>query len=207
MKKTVFFSLLSFLSGSLFAQFTISPVVAANFSKISVNNKDFKTSPVLRYTLGVQPVYHFSEKTAVGLGVQLTTKGFKDGPGVYSLDEESKFQYVEVNPFFEYRPLKFLGVIAGGNIGHLNSYEFKYGGVWQKAKHDLIAHKKWDVEFAGGLKYYLGDAFVSLLFSQSILPILELDFTDENGNPISALKEYHQSLSLGLGYNFHLKKK
>lgn len=206
-KKTAFLTVLSLCTFTTFAQLTFSPVLAANYSKAKVNKDDFRTSRTFRYTLGVQPVYHFSEKTAIGLGIQLTTKGYKDGAGVYSLGEESQFQYLEANPFFEYRPFKFLGIIAGGNIGFLNSIQSKYGGKWQKPVNNPIFFEKWNVELNGGLRYYCGEAFVSFLFSQSILPILELYFSDENGNPISSLKQYHQSLSLGIGYNFHLKKK
>lgn len=207
MKKLAFFFLLSTLSSSLFAQFTFSPVVAGNYSKARTNRTEFTTSNAIRYTLGVQPAYHFNEKIAVGLGLQFSTKGYKDEAGMYRLTEEAKFQYLEANPFFEFRPFRFLGIVAGGNIAYLNSIEFKYGGKWQKPVKGSLFSQNWDVQIAGGLRYYLGDAYVNLLFSQSILPFEKINFTDENGTAIYTLKEYHQSISLGLGYNFHLKKK
>jgi len=207
MKKTAFFFLLSILSGGLFAQLSFSPIVAANYSKATTNRTEFKTSGVLRYTLGVQPVYHFNEKMAVGLGLQLSTKGYKDDAGMYRLSEESKFQYLEANPFFEFRPFKSIGIIAGGNVAYLNSFEYKFEGEWQKPVSGKNYSQKWDIQLAGGLRYYLGEAFVSLLFSQSFLPFEKIYFTDANGETTGSLKEYHQSISLGAGYNFQLKKK
>lgn len=208
MKKLAFFLAFAFLSLRSFGQFTISPILSLNLSKIKSTNSvlDY-ASPVLRYALGVQPVYHFNDKMAVGIGLQVTTKGAKDGPGKPNLGVVYSFQYLEASPFFEYRPFKFLAITSGSNIGYFNSLESLYGGHWHKVGNQKLAYKKWNTELSLGLRYNHKGAFVSLQLSQSILPIVEINFTDENGNQLSSLKEYHQSLSLGVGYNFHIKKK
>ncbi|MBI1226887.1 MAG: outer membrane beta-barrel protein [Bacteroidetes bacterium] len=207
MKKLAFFLTLSLFSIRSFSQLSFSPLVAANFSKASTNKSEFSTSRVLRYTVGIQSSYHINDEISAGLGLQFSTKGYEDNAGAYRLAEAAKFQYFEANPFFEYRPIKFLGVVVGGNVAYLNSLEYKYIGEWQKPVKGHLYSENWDVQIAGGLKYYWGDAFVSLLFSQSILPFEKIFFTDANGITTSSLKEYHQSISLGVGYNLHLKKK
>lgn len=207
MKKTPLVLLFVGLSYHVFSQLTFSPVVAISRARAITNRNEFSTNGVFRYSLGIQPVYHFDEKKAIGLGLQLTTKGHRGSTRGITLGEEVKYQYLEANPFFEYRPVKFLGIVAGGNIAYLNSVEYKYGGKWQEPVYASLFSEKWDLQFMGGLRYYAGDAFIGLLFSQSILPFEKLYFTDENGNPDFTLKAYHQSLSLSLGYNFHLKKK
>ncbi len=45
------------------------------------------------------------------------------------------------------------------------------------------------------------------MFNRSVASSSDITYTDENGNPIEYAKEYHQSFSLGVGYNFQLKKK
>lgn len=207
MKKTPLVLLLVGLSYHVFAQLTFSPVVAISRARAITNRSEYSTDGVFRYALGIQPVYHFDEKKAIGLGLQLTTKGHRGSTTGFTLGEEVRYQYLEANPFFEYRPVKFLGIVAGGNIAYLNSVEAKYGGKWQEPVHNFLFMEKWDLQLLGGLRYYVRDAFVGLSFSQSILPFEKLYFTDENGNPVFSLKTYYQSLSLSLGYNFHLKKK
>jgi Outer membrane protein beta-barrel domain len=194
------------IGASLFAQFSIAPLVAANFSKSRTTQNDFETLPVLRYVLGVQPMYHFSEKTAVGLGMHLTTKGYKGKPDIYYVAGETNYQYLEINPFFEYRPFKFLGLQLGGEIGYNTLVEFKYGGSWITPS-KLYKVKKWDAGLTGGARYYSGNFFVSLLYTHGIITFDEINFTDENGLPVFKLNQYHQTLSLGVGYNFQLKKK
>ncbi len=206
MKQLTFCFLLSFISSGLCAQFSFSPIVALNYSKARASQKEFDSSPVFRYAMGVQPVYHFNEEIAAGLGLQLAMKGYKDKPGGLEIFEETRFQYIEANPFFEYRPFKFLGIIIGGSIGYNTQIEFKFDGKWHDAALQF-GDRKWDIAMAGGLRYYYGNAFLNVNYAQSMVPFNELFFTDENGVSLGKLKQYHQTISFGLGYNFHLKKK
>ena len=207
MKKLAFFLIALSATVSLHAQFTISPTAGGSLATVHYNfPEEFKTQPVYRYFAGIQSSYSFSEKFSTGIGLQYATKGYETDAANPVWNSEAKFKYLEIMPFAEYKILRPVGLIAGGSIGLLLDEKYKgANGGWNSPIIDIA--NPVDISGTVGLKFYLNELFLSLMFNRSLVSASDLNYTDENGEPIGNAKQFNQSLSLGVGYNFHLKKK
>jgi Outer membrane protein beta-barrel domain len=205
MKKTMISASLLFLAFGLFAQLTIAPNIGMSMStsKFSFGNSD-NEDYAPRLFAGVQAGYGFSEKFGLGLGFQYAGKGYKYRD-ISSTPLEFKYEYYEAIAFAEYKPFHFMGVVLGPSVGFLKDITFVQNGTPINANFNFIDDKEFGV--MAGLKFYWKDVFLNLTFNRSILPIAEYNLTDENGAPAGIGKEFNQSFRLGVGYNFHLKKK
>jgi hypothetical protein len=194
---------LIFLSIGLFAQWYIAPNMGLS---ISTSRFDFGDSKYMNYVprvfAGVQVGYGFSERFGVGLVSQYAGKGYKT-EGVNSIPLELKYDYIEVNPFAEYKPFPFMGVVMGPSFGFLRGFSVKLNGDPVNGIDPNLLKDK-DVGVVAGLKFYWKDLFMNFTFNRSILAVSETKFTDENGNTIGTGKEFNQSFRLGVGYNFQL---
>jgi len=206
MKKLVFCLFALTVVISLSAQVAVSPILG-----VSINNvkhtfpENFNTKSVLRHFMGVQGSFGFSEKFSVGLGLQYATKGYESNTNSI-WRTEALFKYLEFMPYTEYKPIRFVGIMAGAGVGLLLDEKYRASnGPWNSSGFNLL--KPVDISGTVGLRFYLSKLFLGLMFNRSVASSSDINYTDENGNPIGNAKEYHQSLSLGVGYNFHLKKK
>lgn len=207
MKKTVFSIFGLFLSVALSAQFQIAPIGGLNLSSVrTVEAQNLKTGNSKGYYLGVQPSFAFSEKFSLGMGLQYATKGVDWG---YTDSEELmgwRTSYVEAIPQVEFRLIPVLGVFAGGSIGYLIDEKVIVDGKKGTPVIDLA--EKTDLGATVGFRFYTKQVFINLAVCHSIRPISEINFTNENGEPIDgAGKQYNQTVSLGVGYNFQFSKK
>lgn len=189
----------------LFAQFTISPVFGANFSKLNVNKFKDDIEPGLRYYVGVQGKYDISSKFSTGLGLQYTVKGYNTNAVDTGFIASAWLNYFDIAPFLEFHPITHLSFSAGGSLG-FNIHE-EYNIIGEKDRRNLTLNKQLDISAFIGARYYFDRFFVSVQYNNSVVPISDVAYTDENGNQIGGGKEYNQNLQLGVGYNFHLKKK
>ncbi len=206
MKKVAFFFICLAFAVSAKAQFMLSPIAGLNFSNMTASsNAYYKTYTVLRYYLGVQPSYDINEKFNVGAGVQFATKGYRWGDMGAKSETELRNGYLEFAPFAMYKPMKIIGIYAGASLGYQVDEKVKNDGKWSSPFFDFS--EKYDFGGVVGIKLFAKNIFVNLGLYRSLVPISELNLTDENGNILENVKQFNQVLSLGLGYNFHLKKK
>jgi hypothetical protein len=204
--KKLLFSFMVILSAHVAnAQLSIGPIAGLSLSNIK-NTFDFSVDykPVLRYFAGAQVQYASSERFSIGLTAQYSAKGF----GI-NLDAspftEYRLDYFEIVPFAEYKPVKAIGVILGVNLGYLTGTLVKSEDNWINIDYGLV--EKWDVGALVGVRYYFKNMYAGLSYNRGILPISDIELTNENGESLGEAKQFNKSLQLGVGYNFHLKKK
>ncbi len=207
MKKIAFYLFALCASFSLHAQFTISPTAGGSLTTVNYNfPEEFKTQIVYRYFAGVQSSYSFSEKFSTGIGLQYATKGYETDAANPIWNSEAKFKYLEIMPFVEYRIFRPIGLIAGGSIGLLLDEKYKSAQTdWGSPIIDTV--NPLDISGSIGFKVYLHEIFVSLIYNNSLVSTSSIHYTDEQGVEVGVGKQYNQSLSIGVGYNFHLKSK
>ncbi|MCU0347783.1 MAG: porin family protein [Saprospiraceae bacterium] len=161
-------------------------------------------SPLLRYFAGIQANAHFSEKIIGGLGLQYQGRGFKHDLESPLEDVEWKLNYLTFTPNIEYKPLPSLGIQAGASIGLKLNERLNDDDITS-----LFEYAK-PIDIGGmlGLKYYFNEnLYLNLSYFNSLVSISDIEVTDENGNTSEDnLRTLNQSLSLGVGYNFYLKK-
>jgi hypothetical protein len=204
MKKLLFSFMVIIGANVANAQLSIGPIAGlslSNFRNTIDVPSDFKA--VLRYFAGAQAQYAFNERFSAGLAAQYSAKGFK-----VDLDEsatKTRLDYFEIVPFAEYKPVKAIGVILGVNFGYLTEALVKLEDKWVKPDFDF--YEKWDVGALVGVRYYLKNMYAGLSYNRGIMPVSEIQFTDEQGELLSKAKQFNKSLQLSVGYNFHLKRK
>ncbi|MCF8245239.1 MAG: PorT family protein [Saprospiraceae bacterium] len=206
MKKLAFFFFCLVFAFSAKAQFMLSPIAGLNFSNMTASSNAFyKTYTVLRYYIGVQPSYDINEKFNVGAGVQFATKGYRWGDIGSTSETELRIGYLEFTPYAMYKPVKIIGIYAGASLGYQLDEKIKNGGKWRSPFFDFS--EKYDFGGVVGIKLFAKNIFVNLGLFRSLVPINEINLTDENGEILENVKQFNQLFSIGVGYNFHLKKK
>ncbi len=206
MKKSAFFFFCLVFAISVKAQFMLSPIAGLNFSNMTASSTAYyKTYTVLRYYLGVQPSYDINEKFNVGAGVQFATKGYRWGDMGATSETEIRTGFLEFAPFAMYKPMKIVGIYAGASLGYQVEEKVKNGGKWSSPFIDFS--ENYDFGGVVGIRMFAKNVFVNLGLYRSLLPINEVNLTDDEGNILETVRQFNQVLSLGVGYNFHLKKK
>lgn len=184
---------------------SFAPTMGLSMSTSKFHMEDkFSEDYVPRAFAGMQVGYDFSKKIGIGLSGQYVGKGYK----AEFIDEtplEFKYDYIEVVPFVEYKAFPFLGAVLGPSFGFLREVSAKVDNEMVNAIFNFVDEK--ELGMMAGLKLYWKDLFFNLTFNRSLKPVSELTYTDENGNDAGTGKEFNKSFRLGVGYNFHLKKK
>lgn len=204
MKKIALLFLLQFLALQTWSQLSLSPVAAANISKVRFTEGPFESVFAMRYAVGAQFAYQISEKLSAGLGLQYSTKGYSENTEQNTLLPDARYQYIELVPFAEYRPIQQFGIVAGGGVGFLSNESYRESDKWVEPNFDL-AEKK-DIYLLLGARYYFGKAFLSISFSHSVSSVLDYRLSDISSIDKSG-KAYSQVVSIGLGYKFHIVNK
>lgn len=208
MKKIALLAIITCATISAYAQFSIGPVFGASLTNVSENHSsiqnDDSTLPTFHYYAGIDVSNRFSKKIIGSLGLQYQARGFKYDVVSPVEDIEMSFNYLSVIPNIEFKPLPSIGITAGASIG------FKLS---ERSNDDDITSlfeyaNPIDIGGMLGLKYYFNENFyLNLSYFNSLVSISDFEVSDENGNiSEDKLRSLNQSLSLGVGYNFYLKK-
>lgn len=144
---------------------------------------------------------------ALGLGMQYSTKGYgtpDDADPLVFLP--ARYNYLDFLPNFEFKPWSFLGIFAGANVGVMLSDQYYDGDSWEDpAFDDLVNH----LDFGGfiGAKAYWKNFYIKAHFNRGFTPVIDVTYTDENGQEIDNIRIFNQNIQAGLGYLIPLKKK
>ena len=222
MKKLQFFFL--FLLTFLFlqktnAQWSVTPSLGMNnanvvYGKITLDKSLYQIFPrnQVNYLMGgVTAKYNFTKKYAAELGVQFSQKGFQSTGPIDGKNNKLKIQYYELMPAFEYSPFSFLSFYTGLNIG-IRSKEL-FSNDFEKYKPLLInafgVNYTNPVDFGGliGARLKYKKIQLGIHVSRSLLPISKYMQTNDNGEYIGDIKEFHRVFQLSLGYIIDFKDK
>lgn len=201
---------LLFLSFGLFAQWTVAPVVGGTLSNItSPKELGFPNSKALpNFSLGFQGKYDISERFGIGLALSYVGKGFRYELNLPPILESSiGFRYFDATVFAEYKPIKQMGILLGGGYGLLKEERFKIDGQVQDHPTSFQLAEDHEINATAGLRYYFEHFFLSVTYNCGLSPVIELIATDGNGEKLYDAASYNQTIQVGVGYNFHLKKK
>ena len=213
MKKLQFFFL--FLLSFLFlqkinGQWSVTPSLGVNNAKIINNDKspkhplDLDANSANYIMGGVTAKYNFTKKYAAELGVQFSQKGQQVGNDDFGF--RYKVQYYELMPVFEYSPFSFLSFYSGLNIGVKGDEFFSSDNKnWQQ----LPKTGSWlhPIDFGGliGARLKYRKIQLGIHANRSIIPISKYMQTNDNGEYIGDIKEFHRVFQLSLGYIIDFK--
>lgn len=216
--KKVHFLLPFLLFTSLYSngQYSIGPSIGVNFYTANFQSNEPDTAAHFRnyfgsrmaYSvnpfIGVLQKYKFKNKELyVALDLQGVLKGFQIAEnfppsggfqGVQSL-------YINIMPQVEYKPLKFLGVYAGGSVGIRMFSQLRENDAWIKATESV---KPVEVGVFTGVRAYLKNFYLSTSFHYGLTDFDNLNYVDVNGQPVET-KFNSYGFQVGLGYDFVVK--
>lgn len=175
-------------------QFSLHGGAGASFSNIFNLPNAPNTSNYVNGYLSAYPEFKLSSKFSVGVEVQGITRGFQ-------IDESSshKFVNLDIIPQAEFRPLSYLGLVAGAGTSLNLDESVKVNNIWQNA----IFNFSNQVNFtwvAGFRVYPLKKWNISCQYSNTHLSKLEL--TDVEGNNIGSGLLKLGTLKIGIGFRF-----
>ena len=192
------------------AQWSVTPSIGVNNARIINNDKSPKHPLDLdkhsaNYIMGgVTAKYNFTKKYAAELGVQFSQKGQQVGNE--DLGFRYRVQYYEFVPVFEYSPLSYLSFYSGLNIGVKGDEFFSSDNKnWQQfPKTGSWLHP---IDFGGliGARLKYRKIQLGIHANRSIIPISKYMQTNDNGEYIGDIKEFHRVFQLSLGYIIDFK--
>ncbi|MCC6411136.1 MAG: outer membrane beta-barrel protein [Saprospiraceae bacterium] len=207
MKQCIFTLLLvAAIQTGLYAQ-TLSPEVGVNFTNVASPDYDEPTEMATRFFVGVHGQYWLSGQMAYGLSVQYSVKGYETPDDANPLIfVPARYNYLDFMPNFELKPWPFLGIFAGVNVGVMLSDQYYDGDSWEDPAFDDLVN---DVDFGGviGAKGYWKNFYLKAHFNRSFTPVLDVTYTDENGQEDQEASYFNKNFQVGLGYRIPLKKR
>ena len=216
MKKAYFF--LSILFPFLFlekttAQWSVTPSIGVNnailvFDKSPYLTSMYREDPFRNINLGfagVSAKYNFTKRIALELNTQFSQKGYEFENHI-PIVLRVKVIYFDIMPTVEFSPFPFLSFYSGVNIGmKQNSYFAIDSKRWRSSV--INKNRFSNTDFGGliGLRLKYKKFQLGFHANRSFLPVTTFDFSDDNGQLIKDLKQYHKVFQLSLGYTINWK--
>ena len=201
------------------AQWSVTPSLGVNNANIVYGKTNFDKSlynfrprNAVNYLMGgVAAKYNFTKKYAAEFGVQFSQKGFQGTGSIDGKNNKLKIQYYEFMPAFEYSPFSFLSFYTGLNIGirvkELSSNDFEpYKSLSTNTIGVFVAKP---IDFGGliGARLKYKKIQLAIHANRSLIPTSKYTQTNNNGEIIGDVKEFHRVFQLSLGYVIDFKNK
>ena len=201
------------------AQWSVTPSLGVNNANIVYGKTNFDKSlynfrprNAVNYLMGgVTAKYNFTKKYAAEFGVQFSQKGYQGTGFIDGKNTKLKIQYYELMPAFEYSPFSFLSFYTGLNIGikskELSSIDSEpYKPLFINTIGVFIANP---IDFGGliGARLKYKKIQLGIHANRSLIPTSKYTQTDNNGEIIGDVKEFHRVFQLSLGYQINVKHK
>lgn len=203
MKNLFFIALLLLLSSvSLQAQFALGISAGLNNSKTRITGYEFKNSISNRasWHVGVSPAFVF-EKLILLSDIQYSVKGARSAVGT-AFEVSSRLKLVEVLPEIQYKPIPWLGIGAGVNLGFLLEYEQKEKeGGWKSLIDDEAVNKNC-VGIFGTISGHYKNFFLKIRYNPDLKEIVRMEFIDEVEGVEYDIKQFNVNWQFSAGYYF-----
>ena len=213
--KVIFILLLSFLFlQKINAQWSVTPSIGVNnarlvFDKSPYSNSKYLVNPFRAFNLGIIGVsakYNFTKRIAVELNTQFSQKGF-EFQKIVPIISRVKVIYYDLSPMIEFLPFQFMSFYTGVNVGIKQGTYFAFKGKkWENTT--ATKNQFSNTDFGGliGLRLKYKKFQLGFHANRSFLPVTTFDFSDDHGQLVKDLKQYHKVFQLSLGYIINWKE-
>lgn len=220
MKKSIFSALgLLLFAASLPAQqfsfgiragYTHSDVIIREPDGLVVDgNPDFQLDgsyrPLGSLHAGIDARTQIGGRFAIVSGLQYARKGYTDmlfwpsGPA----DALWQLHYLNLPVVADFRIWKGLSVQAGLEAGWLVDVKVKSAGEAFDPEDLFGSYNDFDLGIAGGMEYRFNDSFFAAFrHIFGILPLSELELTDQNGAALDQINSRNSATQVSVGYRY-----
>lgn len=151
------------------------------------------------FFFSARPQLYIGENFSILIDVQYSPKGYKY-EGSAGQPIENRYTYFDLMPGVQIDVLPFLGIGVGIQYGILIDEQFRINGEdWQDGSLETI--KSSDLGYWGMATAQFGGLFGYLRYNGGLSDIVNLQYTDVNGNPIDA-NQMNRNFQVGAGFRF-----
>jgi hypothetical protein len=213
-KHLLFFAFAALLSPTLSAQFSLAVQGGIQSSRHVYSGEFFQIIPgastnpprfLAGYHIGLVPAFKAeSGKIEVFVPLSFVERQFQFGPEVPDTPiSRDRFRSLELNPrigIFIGPDFSVLAGMYGSYIvqTHVNHNEDGWSVVPDWIRKQL--YNSFEVGFTGGLRYAVNRFHIYGNVQYGLSPLLDMQFTDVNGEPLDKFSGRNLAFQLGLGY-------
>ena len=186
------------------AQLTTTVFLGINNSTVSLSENTqefFDTGSRTGFFIGVKPSFQISDKFATSISVQYSQKGF----AIESLNNlRYSFAYIDIIPEINYNITNLLSFGIGVNTGFRVNEGLQSNGINTLSLPNGTLVKQFDFGLTTNVAVQIKKFSVFARYNYGLINTNELQFTNENGQPLVGVRQFNRNLQVGLGYQFNL---
>lgn len=207
MKKYILTFLLAFTLGLTFAQVKIGPKVGLNYAYFSnTEGNDFTNfdEPILAYHIGTTAEIALNERFSFITDILASVKGIKSDEISLTSNEQVIFHniYLAIPLGVKFKMENF-GLSLGVEPALLLTERVRgIDGVWRGGTFDLF--NSFDGGLFGGVDITFGNLVLGTRYIYGMSNISDVNFTDENGQPIDGGRTSNRVLQFSAAYLFSI---
>lgn len=150
---------------------------------------------------GLSGAYSLTEKWFININFQYSQEGLKTNN---VQDAQIRLHYFRFIPSIEFKPISCLALLVGINSSILIGERIRSGdeGAWNRTVVGI--NKRFDSGGQVGTRFYIKDFYFSANYYLGLNNILNVTYTDENGNPLDDASVKNRNFQLGLGYRISI---